>query len=153
MATYYTLEDAILIQVRGAGTCFLDDLVSQLSNHSWNEVFLAVERLSEDGRLTLHRPANGSVQISLPGSKSQRANVIGAESSIHLCMGCGYLREKVVPQGGRPLWIAGHVFRQKYGYGLSDGNVIEELCPSCATVIALGSQIAKNDGHALGTRH
>ncbi|GKS59468.1 hypothetical protein YTPLAS18_29950 [Nitrospira sp.] len=68
MATYYTLEDAILIQVRRTGSCFIDDLVSQLSNRSWNEVFLAVEHLPQDGRLTLHRFANGSIQISLPAS-------------------------------------------------------------------------------------
>lgn len=145
MATHYTLEDAILIQVRRTGSCSVDDLVSLLSDHSWNDVFQAVDHLSRTGRLALHRPTSGSIQISLPASTSQDANRSAPDRSIHLCMGCGYLRDKVTPEGGTPLWITGHVFRQTYGYGLSEGKVIEELCPSCAHVIALASQIAKSD--------
>lgn len=66
-------------------------------------------------------------------------------------MGCRYLMEKVAPQGGTPLCITGHLFRQKYGYELSDGNVIEELCSSCAHVIALASKIAETDLKSAGS--
>ena len=149
MVTNHTCEDAVLTRVIETGSCSIDELVSQLTIYSWNEIFLTVDRMSRDGRLVLHRPSSGSIQITMPMSKPPVGKVIASGISIYLCMGCGYLSNKLGSRDGLPVWISGHVFRQRYGYGLSDANVIEDVCPSCAPVIALASEVAKTKSAAL----
>lgn len=65
-------EQAVLDMLQRSGPCCLDNLVLQLPNFSWGEVFAAVDRMSRDGRLVIRRQwlirrlGNSSYQITLP---------------------------------------------------------------------------------------
>jgi hypothetical protein len=48
-------EEAVLEMVERVGPCSLDDLVGQLPHFSWGEVFVAVDRMSRDGRLVIRQ--------------------------------------------------------------------------------------------------
>jgi hypothetical protein len=60
-----TVEEAIIEKLRRNGPCCLDDVVSYLPNLSWGEVFLAVDRMSRDGRLLLRQLGYSTYQITL----------------------------------------------------------------------------------------
>ena len=59
------VEEAIMEQLRLHGPCCLDDVVTYLPNFSWGEVFLAVDRMSRDGRVVLRQLGYSAYQISL----------------------------------------------------------------------------------------
>ena len=44
------IQEAIIKKLWRSGPCCLDDVVAYLPNLSWGEVFLAVDRMSPDGR-------------------------------------------------------------------------------------------------------
>ncbi len=46
-------EQFVIDTLRSTGPCFMDDLLSALPELSWSEIFLAVNRMSGDGRLRL----------------------------------------------------------------------------------------------------
>ena len=64
--------------LRRTGPCCLDDLVGQLPNLSWGEVFVAIDRMSKDGRLLVRKLGDSTYQITLrsqsasPGKKEPR---------------------------------------------------------------------------------
>ena len=58
------IEEAIIDTLRRNGPCCLDDVVTYLPNLSWGEVFLAVDRMSRDGRVLL-RQLDHSYRIAL----------------------------------------------------------------------------------------
>ena len=60
------IEEAIVEELRKDGPCCLDDIVLQLSpSYSWGEVFLAVDRMSRDGRLLLRQLGGSTYEIVL----------------------------------------------------------------------------------------
>lgn len=59
-------EDAVLEILLRTGPCGLDDLVTYLPNLSWGEVFLAVDRMSRDGRLLFRQIGYSTYQITVP---------------------------------------------------------------------------------------
>jgi hypothetical protein len=59
-------EKAVIEMMRKTGPCCLDDLVTHLLNLSWGEVFVAVDRMSRDGRLLLRQRGYSSYEITLP---------------------------------------------------------------------------------------
>ena len=59
------VETAIIEKLRGSGPCCLDDVVAYLPNFSWGEVFIAVDRMSRDGRVVLHQRGYSTYQLSL----------------------------------------------------------------------------------------
>jgi hypothetical protein len=59
------LEETIRETLQKTGPCCLDDLVHTLPQFSWGEVFLAVDRMSRDGRLLLRRLGSSTYQINL----------------------------------------------------------------------------------------
>jgi len=59
------VEEAILERLRRSGPCCLDDVVTYLPNFSWGEVFLAVDRMSRDGRVSLLQLGCSTYQITL----------------------------------------------------------------------------------------
>jgi len=62
------IEEAIIEKLRN-GPCLFEDVVTDLSKFSWGEVFVAVERMSQDGRVSLLRLRYATYQLSL-GSES-----------------------------------------------------------------------------------
>jgi hypothetical protein len=59
-------EKAVIEMMRESGPCCLDDLVTQLPNLSWGEVFVAVDRMSRDGRVLLDRHPGSIYSVALP---------------------------------------------------------------------------------------
>lgn len=59
------IEEAIIDKLRGSGPCCLDDVVAYLPNLSWGEVFLAVDRMSRDGRVLLRQLGYSTYQVAL----------------------------------------------------------------------------------------
>jgi hypothetical protein len=69
-------EDAVIDILRGSGSCCLDDLVTFLPNHAWSEIFVAVDRMSRDGRLVLRHISRSGYQVSLPSPKPAYQEVL-----------------------------------------------------------------------------
>ena len=61
-----TQEEAVIEMLQRTGPCSLDDVVTYLQNLSWSEVFLAVDRMSRDGRVLLRQVGYSTYQITLP---------------------------------------------------------------------------------------
>jgi hypothetical protein len=59
-------EEAVLEILQRIGPCGLDDLVRSLPYLSWTEVFVAVDRMSRDGRLWILRRGYWIDEITLP---------------------------------------------------------------------------------------
>ena len=59
-------EEAVLEILQSTGPCSLDALVRSLPYLSWTEVFLAVDRMSRDGRLWIRGRGYWIDEITLP---------------------------------------------------------------------------------------
>ena len=67
MPIYATAEEEAVIDVlQRTGPCGIDDVVTSLPNLSWGEVFVAVDRMSRDGRVLLRQLGYSTYQIALP---------------------------------------------------------------------------------------
>ena len=58
------IEQAIVDRLR-SGPCCFDDIVTDLPNFSWGEVFVAVDCMSRDGRVSLIYIGYSTYQVSL----------------------------------------------------------------------------------------
>jgi hypothetical protein len=58
------IEEAILEKLR-SGPCCFDELVTSFPNFSWGEIFVAVDCMSRDGRVSLLQLGYSTYQISL----------------------------------------------------------------------------------------
>jgi hypothetical protein len=58
------IEEAILEKLQ-SGPCSFDEVVSGLPNFRWGEVFVAVDRMSRDGRVLLSQLGYSTYQIAL----------------------------------------------------------------------------------------
>lgn len=58
------IEEAIIEKLR-SGPCIFDDVVTGLPNFRWGELFIAVDCMSRDGRLSLRQVGYSTYQISL----------------------------------------------------------------------------------------
>ena len=59
------IEEAVVETLQRSGPCCLGDVVAYLPNFSWGEVFLAVDRMSRDGRVSLLQLGCSTYQITL----------------------------------------------------------------------------------------
>ena len=71
------VEEVIMEQLRLHGPCCLDDVVTYLPNFSWGEVFLAVDRMSRDGRVSLLQLGCSTYQIILRSQFSLSSSTSG----------------------------------------------------------------------------
>jgi hypothetical protein len=58
------IEEAIIEKLR-SGPCCFDEVVTYLPNFSWGEIFVAVDRMSRDGRVSLLQLGYSTYQIAL----------------------------------------------------------------------------------------
>lgn len=58
------VESAILLVVAERESCTLDELLLTLSNFTFNQVLISVDRLSREGRVALRRPTQFTYLIS-----------------------------------------------------------------------------------------
>jgi len=66
MALHTPVTDRILGQVQRTQGCDLDTLTKSLSDLSWGQVFLEVDRLSREGQVRVTRDIGGRYMIRLP---------------------------------------------------------------------------------------
>ncbi len=59
-----SLEEAIIEKLR-SGPCCFDEIAAGFPNVSWGQIFVAVDRMSRDGRVFLRQLGYSSYQISL----------------------------------------------------------------------------------------
>jgi hypothetical protein len=65
-----TVADRILEAVRCAPGCELDDLERRLPDFTWNQVFLAIDRLSRTGQVRVTAKGLGVYTVRLPTKDS-----------------------------------------------------------------------------------
>jgi hypothetical protein len=58
------IEEAIIEKLQ-SGPCRFDEVVTELSHFSWGEVFVAVDRMSRDGRLLLSQLGYSTYEVAL----------------------------------------------------------------------------------------
>jgi hypothetical protein len=78
------IEEAIIEKLR-RGPCYFDDVVIQLPNFSWGEIFVAVDCMSQDGRELLRQVGYSTYQISLSSGLAQFSSATsekGVQSSL-----------------------------------------------------------------------
>ena len=66
MASHIPVTDRILVAVQRAHGCDLDSLANSLSDLSWSQIFLEVDRLSRDGQVLVTLGTGGGYMIRLP---------------------------------------------------------------------------------------
>ena len=66
MTVHTSVTDRILGTVQHALECDLDMLTKSLSDLSWGQVFLEVDRLSRDGQVLVTLDTRGRYMIQLP---------------------------------------------------------------------------------------
>lgn len=64
MAQHTTVEDQVIDIVRRAHACNLEDLTRQCTNVTWNQVFLAIDRLSRIGEIMLIPTGRGTYSVT-----------------------------------------------------------------------------------------
>lgn len=71
------IEEAVVETLQRSGPCCPDDVVAYLPNFSWGEVFLAVDRMSRDGRVSLRQLGCSTYQIILRSQFSLSSSTSG----------------------------------------------------------------------------
>ena len=69
MVSHTPVTDRILGEVQRTHGCDLDMLTKSLSDLSWSQVFLEVDRLSRDGQVLVTSDTGGRYMIRLPEHK------------------------------------------------------------------------------------
>lgn len=65
------VENAVDDALQAICPCSLDDLVAQLPGHAWSDIFVAVDQMSRDGRLTLRLVPRSGYRLFLPSPQRQ----------------------------------------------------------------------------------
>ncbi|MEC4890244.1 MAG: hypothetical protein RI101_09325 [Nitrospira sp.] len=64
MATIEDLSSRVLKIVRHTSGCAVDELAAQCSDVTWNQVFLALDRLSRSGQIVLRQQGPGHYRVT-----------------------------------------------------------------------------------------
>ena len=75
------IEAAIIEKLR-SGSCCFDDVVTDLPSFSWGEVFVAVDRMSRDGRVFLRQLGYSTYQISLDSQFAYSSSTSGQKGTM-----------------------------------------------------------------------
>ena len=73
MTSHTPVTDRILGTVQRTHGCDLDTLTNSLSDLSWGQVFLEVDRLSRDGQVLVTLSTGGRYMIRLPDHNKEYA--------------------------------------------------------------------------------
>ncbi|HSL04980.1 MAG TPA: hypothetical protein VK901_15740 [Nitrospiraceae bacterium] len=66
------VEDQVIDIVRRVHVCDLEEVVRQCADLTWNQVFLAVDRLSRSGKIMLVRRGRGMYTVTFPHQQEGR---------------------------------------------------------------------------------
>ena len=80
MAQSTTVEVQVSDIVRRAGACDLEEITRQCANLTWNQVFLAVDRLSRRGEILLMPRGRGFYTVTFPYRQDGRPNQLSLPS-------------------------------------------------------------------------
>ncbi len=72
MTQHQTVEDQIIDIVRRTHICDLEEVARQCDDLTWNQVFLAVDRLSRSGELMLVSKGRGTYSLTFPQRQEGR---------------------------------------------------------------------------------
>ncbi len=72
MTQQLTAEDLIIDIVRSAHICDLEEVARQCTDLTWNQVFLAVDRLSRSGEINLVPMGRGMYAVTFPHRQEGR---------------------------------------------------------------------------------
>ena len=76
------IEKAIIEKLQISGPCSLDEVLTHLPDFSWGEVFVAVDRMSRDGRLLVRQLGFSTYQIALRSQFAESSSTFG-EKGLH----------------------------------------------------------------------
>lgn len=74
-----SIEEAIVEKLRNDGPCCFDDVVTGLPHFSWGQIFVAIDCMSRDGRVSLRRLGYSTLEISLGPQFAYGSSVTGME--------------------------------------------------------------------------
>ena len=69
-----TAEDQVIDVLHHTHTCDLEEIIRRCSNLTWNQVFLAVDRLSRNGKIMLMPRGRGMYALTFPHDKKVAPN-------------------------------------------------------------------------------
>ncbi len=72
MGQQITVEDQVIDVMRHTLTCDLEDVTRQCPNLTWNQVFLAIDRLSRSGKIVLVPRGRGLFTVIFPHKQEDR---------------------------------------------------------------------------------
>ena len=72
MNLHTSVEDQVIGVLNRTETCDLEEVMRQCTNLTWNQVFLAVDRLSRSGEITLVPMGRGMYALTFPHLKDGR---------------------------------------------------------------------------------
>jgi hypothetical protein len=76
MAQQTIVEDQVIDIVRRADACDIEEVTRQCPDLTWNQIFLAVDRLSRNGKIKLTPSGRGAYTVTfLPCRKVGSINV------------------------------------------------------------------------------
>lgn len=75
------VEEAVIELLERTGPCSLDDVVTYLPTLSWGDVFIAVDRMSRNGRILLRQVGYSTYRIALQDTSSWKGLASGASST------------------------------------------------------------------------
>ena len=61
-------ERIVIDKLRSTGPCFLDELIISLPYLSWTDIFVTIDRMSQDGRVSLRQVSYSKYQV-IPSSQ------------------------------------------------------------------------------------
>jgi len=72
MTQEITVEDQVIDVLHQTRTCDLEEVMRQCANLTWNQVFLAVDRLSRRGEIRLMPGCRGTYTVAFPHRQEKR---------------------------------------------------------------------------------
>ena len=74
MTLYTTVENQVIGVLHRTHACDLEDVTRQCPNLTWNQVFLAVDRLSRSGEIMLMPGGRGVYTLTFPQRQEDPSN-------------------------------------------------------------------------------
>ena len=74
MAQHTTVEVQVIDIVHQQAPCDLEEITRQCTNLTWNQVFLAVDRLSRSGEIMLMPRGRGLYTVTFPHRQDGRSD-------------------------------------------------------------------------------
>lgn len=72
MAPHTTVEHQVIDLLHRSYSCDLDEITHRCANLTWNQVFLAVDRLSRSGEIVLMPRDRGLYTLTFPQGQEDR---------------------------------------------------------------------------------